>query len=207
MDIFNIGKSKTRKAILQLYFSNPEKKYYLRELEKKLHFPVQNIRRELINLEKKEMFKKEREGKQLYYFLNKESPIYNDIKNIINKTIGIEMQLSEALSCFTGIKKAFIFGSFADGTEDSFSDIDIIIIGSVNEESIIDKISKLEDKLDREINYHIYSLKEFNEKRNKKNSFIDNILSKPVINLIDNLKNLSADTYPSDCAINIYIHF
>jgi predicted nucleotidyltransferase len=189
MDIFNIGKSKTRKAILQLYFSNPEKKYYLRELEKKLHYPVQNIRRELINLEKKGMFKKEREGKQLYYFLNKDSPLYNDIKNIINKTIGIEMQLSGALSSLTGIKKAFIFGSFADGTEDALSDIDIMIIGSVNEESLIDKISKLEDKLDREINYHIYSVKEFNEKRNKKNSFIDNILSKPVINLIDNLKN------------------
>jgi len=35
MDIFNIGRSKTRKAILQLFFSHPEKKYYLGELEKK----------------------------------------------------------------------------------------------------------------------------------------------------------------------------
>jgi len=40
MDIFNITKSKTRKAILQLYFLHPEKKYYLRELEKILLKPV-----------------------------------------------------------------------------------------------------------------------------------------------------------------------
>jgi len=115
MDIFNIGRSKTRKAILQLYFSHPEKKYYLRQLERILHFPVQNIRRELINLEKNGMFKREKSGNQVYYFINRESPVYSDIRNIISKTIGIENQLRESLSGVSGIKKAFIFGSFADG--------------------------------------------------------------------------------------------
>ena len=97
MDLFSIGRSKTRKAILQLYFSYPEKKYYLRELERKLGFPVHNIRRELINLEKTGIFKKEKLGKQVYYYLNIKSPIYKDISNKITKTIGIEAQLKESL--------------------------------------------------------------------------------------------------------------
>jgi len=184
MDIFNIGKSKTRKAILQLYFSHPEKKYYLRELEKKINFPVQNIRRELINLEKKGMFKREKSGNQVFYYLNKESPIYNDIENIISKTIGIENKLRESLSELSGIKQAFIFGSFADGTKDYLSDIDIIIVGDIDENNLIGKIMEFETKFEREINYHIYSEKEFKKRKKEKDSFISNILSKPVIFLI-----------------------
>jgi len=189
MDIFNITRSKTRKAILQLYFSHPEKKYYLRELEKILHFPVQNIRRELINLEKNGIFKREKSGNQVYYFLNMESPIFSDIRNIISKTIGIESKLRDALSGVSGIKKAFIFGSFANGTQDSLSDIDIMIVGDINEDALIEKISRLESKFEREINYHIYSEKEFEERKKEKDSFISKILLKPVIFLIGKHEN------------------
>jgi len=189
MDIFNIGRSKTRKAILQLYFSHTEKKYYLRELEKKLNLPVQNIRRELINLKKRGMFKREKSGNQVYYSLNRESPIYNDIRNIISKTIGIENQLRESLSKVSSIRKAFIFGSFANGTQDSLSDIDIMIVGDVDEDDLIEKISRLENKFEREINYHIYNEKEFEGRRNEVNSFISKILSKPVIFLIGDNEN------------------
>ena len=185
MDIFNIGKSKTREALLQLYFSHPEKKYYLRELEKKLNYPVQNIRRELINLEKKGMFKKEKSGNQVFYYLNKESPIYGDIENIISKTIGIENQLKESLSEISDIIIAFIFGSFADGTKHPLSDIDLMIVGHIEESKLIKKIIKLEDKFEREINYHIYSDKEFEKRKKENDSFISRILSKPVIFLID----------------------
>lgn len=189
MDIFNISRSKTREDILALYFSHPEKKYYLRQLEKILHFPVQNIRRELINLEKNSIFKKEKSGNQVFYFLNRKSPIYSDIRNIVSKTIGIESQIRESLSGISGINKAFIFGSFADETQDSLSDIDIIITGDIDEDVLIEKISRLENKFEREINYHIYSKKEFRERRNEENSFISKILSKPVIFLIGENEN------------------
>ncbi|MBU4449857.1 MAG: nucleotidyltransferase domain-containing protein [Actinobacteria bacterium] len=189
MDIFNISRSKTREAILALYFSYPEKKYYLRQLEKMLHFPVQNIRRELINLEKNSIFKREKSGNQVFYFLNRKSPIYSDIRNIISKTIGIENQIRESLSGISGINKAFIFGSFADGTQNSLSDIDIIITGDIDEDVLIEKISRLENKFEREINYHIYGEKEFRERRNEENSFISKILSKPVIFLIGENEN------------------
>ena len=191
MDILNITKSKTRKAILELYFNHPEKRYYLRELEKILHFPVQNIRRELLKLEKTGIFKREKSGNQVYYFLNTKSPIFNDLKNIIAKTIGVENQLRVALSNFNGIKKAFIFGSFADGTVDALSDIDIMIVGDINEDALIEIISNLESKFEREINYHIFSKKEFIKRKQEKDSFISRILSKPTISLIEDHENIS----------------
>jgi len=54
---------------------------------------------------------------------------------------------------------------------------------------LIEKISRLENKFEREINYHIYSEKEFRERRNEENSFISKILSKPAIFLIGENEN------------------
>ena len=191
MDILNITKSKTRKAILELYFNRQGKKYYLRELEKIIHFPVQNIRRELIKLEKTGIFKREKSGNQVYYLLNTKSPIFNDFKNIIEKTIGIENQIRVELSDLKGISKAFIFGSFADGTLYALSDIDIMIVGDINEDDLIGKISTLENRFEREINYHIFSDKEFTKRKQEKDSFVSRILSKPTIFLVENHENIS----------------
>ena len=52
MDITRIFKSKTREALFRLYFTNPEKSFYLRELERELDIPVSMLRKELISLEK-----------------------------------------------------------------------------------------------------------------------------------------------------------
>ncbi len=184
MDIFNLTKSETRKAILSLYFAHPERKYYLRELERILHLPVQNIRRELVSLEKNGIFKREKIGNQVYYFLDSKSPIYDEIKKIVLKTIGIERELKEALKDFKDVRAAFIFGSYAQGTEDSMSDVDLMIVGEIDEDELINKISILEKKIDREINYHIFSESEFATRKKEGEVFIKGILSKPNIFLV-----------------------
>lgn len=191
MDILKLANSKTRKAILGLYFSRPEKKYYLRELERNLGIPVQNIRRELLSLEKSGIFEREKIGNQVYYFLNKKSPIFNELKSIVSKTVGLEGELKKILASIDGVKEAFIFGSFAQGKEDFLSDVDLMIIGKVEEDILIEKISRLENKLDREINYHIFSQDEFAKRIKEKNSFISGILAKKTIFLIGNHEDIS----------------
>lgn len=191
MDIFKITKSQTRKAIFELYFSHPEKKYYLRELERILHQPVQNVRRELISLEKNGIFQREKTGNQVYYFLNVESPIFNEIKGIVSKTIGIESELKMALVDMKKIKTAFIFGSFAQGTEDALSDIDLMLIGEVDENDLIKEISAIETKIEREINYHIFDEIEFEKRLKDGDAFIKGILSKQTIFLIGNHEDIS----------------
>lgn len=191
MDIFKITNSETRKAIFELYFAFPEKKYYLRELERMLNLPVQNIRRDLVQLEKDGIFKREAVGNQVYYYLNNESPIFEELKKIVSKTIGMESQIKELFSGEDGVKAAFIFGSFAGGAEDNISDVDLMIIGEIDEDGLIKKISKIEDKIGREINYHIFSEKEFAKRIKDKDFFISGILAKPVIFLIGNNENIS----------------
>jgi predicted nucleotidyltransferase len=183
MDLFKITKSKTREKILQLYFSDPAKKYYLRQLEKLLELPVGNIRRELLALEKSGLFNKEQAGNQVYYFLNTDSAWFKDIKSIIFKTIGAEGVLKKELKKIKGINKAFIFGSFAKDKENTASDIDLMIIGRVDDDKLVVSISKLERVFNREINYHIFDEKEWEEK-SKSDSFLKAVNKAPKIKII-----------------------
>jgi len=184
MDIFLIKKSKLREDLLTLYFTNPDNKYYLRELERILNYSVGNIRRELIKLENTGLFLSENKGNQVYYYLNKSYPIFNELKNIIFKTFGVAKLLHDILIKFKGITHAFIYGSFAKGEEREDSDIDLLIIGKINEDKLIDELNRLEKKLQREINYTLYSKDEFEEKKDKRNSFILDIIQGKKITVI-----------------------
>ncbi len=115
MDLFSISKSKLREDLLTLYFTNNDQKYYLRELERILNYPVANIRRELIKLESAGLFLSESKGNLVYYYLNQTYPLYDELKNIIFKTSGIPKTLRDVLLKFKGITYAFIYGFFAKG--------------------------------------------------------------------------------------------
>ena len=157
MDILKITKSKTRTKILKHFFSDKNGKYYLRQLEKMLGVHVANIRRELISLEKMGLFRKEKKGKEVYYFLNTDLAIFEEINKIISKTIGMEAVLKRELQKVDGIRICFIYGSVAKGKEDALSDIDVFIVGEVKEDSILKVVRKLEEELSREINYTIFT--------------------------------------------------
>lgn len=85
VNLLNLNQSKERQKLLKLYFSNPEKRYYLRQLEKILNIPVGNIRRELLRLEEAGIFIFEKVGNLSYYSLNKKYPIFKELKSIIFK--------------------------------------------------------------------------------------------------------------------------
>lgn len=183
----NLNQSKERQKILKLYFSNLQKRYYLRQLEKLLNISVGNIRRELLKLEKTGIFVSEKEGNLSYYSLNQQYPLFKELKSIIFKTIGIEGELKRLAKSINGVLAAFIFGSFANEQEDSLSDIDLYLVvdkKKFNEDKLVDRISRLESTVNREINYHYSDLKEFLEKK-KMSSFIQSILKDKKIILIN----------------------
>ena len=184
MDLFSITKSKLREELLALYFTNPDKKYYLRQLERILKFSVGNIRRELIKLESAGLFLSESKGNLIYYYLNKSYPLFEELKSIIFKTSGAPKMLQNILEKFKGISQAFIYGSFAKKEEKEGSDIDLLIIGEVDEDKLIEEIGKLERKLQREINYAIYEKEDFKKKKEEGNSFILDISKEKIIFLI-----------------------
>lgn len=87
MDVFTLTKSKTRQKILDLFFSNPDKDYYLREVEKEISISAGNIRRELLHLLKWGLFSKYNKGRLIYYKINPQSPLFNALKILMQYNI------------------------------------------------------------------------------------------------------------------------
>ena len=95
MDISNLLRSRVRKELFKLYFTNPDSEFYLRELERMLSIPVSMIRKELVRLEKDGIFTSHKKGNLVYYHSNKAYPLFNELKSIVSKTIGVQGLLEE----------------------------------------------------------------------------------------------------------------
>lgn len=184
-DVFGISKSKLRRDLFLLYFSNPDQEYYLRELERMLGYSVGNIRREIVKLEKSGLFFRRARGNQVYYVLNKDHALYKEISNVVTKTIGVEGAVRDIVATDPGIETAYIYGSYAAGTHSAQSDVDVLIIGDPDEPRLMREIDKLEKKVQREINYTIYSEEEYRRRLETGDSFIVNLNERPKIVLKD----------------------
>ena len=77
--------SKTRLAILNLFFKNPDKKYYAREVMKLLNLDQANVHKELVNLVKEDFVLVETENGKKYFFVNQKNQFFNDLKSMFAK--------------------------------------------------------------------------------------------------------------------------
>lgn len=180
-EIFYLTKSKTKTAILELFFNNPEKEHYLRQMERITGYSVGNIRREIVKLEKSDLFSSRILGKVKLYKLNTHHPIYNEIRNIVRKTIGIEARLKTIIGKQKKVKFAFIYGSFAKGEEKGASDIDIILIGDMRPKEIKSKLYEYQSEVQREVNSTVYSTSEFLNRVKNKNHFLTSVIKEPKV--------------------------
>ena len=190
MESLYLTKSRVRRDLFALFFTNPGHKYYLRELERLLGYSAGNIRRELLKFKSDGLFITEKVANLLYYYLNTEHPLYEELKNIVLKTVGVTGSLKQALSMIPGISTAFIFGSFAAGSENASSDIVLLIIGDPEITLLNEKLAEIEEFLKREIKPTMYTCKEYSERIREGAGFIRELLERPKTMLIGNEKDL-----------------
>ena len=126
----------------------------------------------------------ESEGKNRYFILNKKFPLLNEYKNIYESKFGVVESLVAALKEINGLNKAYIFGSYAKGSFEAGSDIDLLVVGDHDHAQIIQRVSILEKRWQREINIVDFSNKEFAQKIKNKDFFLENIFSGKIIKII-----------------------
>ena len=66
--------SKTRAKLLRLFFENPEKSFYVREMTRVIDEQINSVRRELLNLEGIGIIKNETFDNKIYYSANTKHP-------------------------------------------------------------------------------------------------------------------------------------
>ena len=183
--------SKIRAEIFRLLFGTNDKALHMRDIERRSGFAIGTIQGELKKLSKLDLVLKEVDGNRTYYRANKNHPLYNDIHNLVLKTTGLVDVLRNALET-QKIKLAFVFGSFAKGEESADSDIDLMVIGNLGLRDITRLLSDTQEKIFREINPHVYSLKEFIKKYKENDHFVSQVAEGTKIFIIGSEDELKA---------------
>ncbi len=116
-----------------------------------------------------------KKGRQKYFRLNHEYPLFDEMRGIVGKTIGAMPLIAQSLQKIAGIEEAYLYGSFARNQQDAASDIDVLVIGNPKGDTLADAMQKLERRLGREINYAVLSRKEFDSRRAHKDAFLESV--------------------------------
>jgi DNA-binding transcriptional ArsR family regulator len=176
--------SPTRQAVLTALFLRPEKSWYLSELASSLGTGPSSLQREIDALVHVGILEKRIDGRRSYIKANEESPIFPEIRGLIEKTSGIVSMLREAIVGTKGLKIAFIYGSLARGEEGAGSDVDLMLIGSLSTMDISPRLRTVERTVGRQVNPTVFSLDEFAKNLAQKNHFLRTVMRNNKIMLI-----------------------
>jgi predicted nucleotidyltransferase len=177
-------RSKARQRLLAYYFTNPTARLHLRDLAGRLGIDPSNLSKELGRLEREGLFRSEVSGCQKYFQLNREYPLFNEVRSIVAKTIGAIPLLAQSLRKIEGIEEAYLYGSFARNQQDTASDMDVLVVGKPKNDALAEALQKLERQLGREINYTVLTRKELESRRTRKDAFMESVWHNKRVSLV-----------------------
>lgn len=186
--------SPTRQGVLATLFLRPDKEWYLSELAASLGTGPSSLQREVDALVRVGILTKRVDGRRSYVKANEDSPVFPELRGLIEKTSGIIPTLREAIKRTKGLKIAFIYGSLARGEEGAESDVDLMLLGNVSTMELSPKLRAVEVAVGRQINPTVFSLSEFAKKVAEENHFVRTVLGNKKIMLVgsqDELEELA----------------
>jgi hypothetical protein len=196
--------SKTRVKLLRLFYSNPNRPFYVREITRKIDEQINSVRRELGNLLSIGIISSDESNNRLYYEVSQGYEYYKPLKTIFG---GEEAEVVPAadgvvtpeaaaekpakkpkdpvvaeLQAIGNVILALYTGQF---TRDEASGIDMLIVGDVNQTKAQKFIAALEEKEKKEIRYVVFTPDEFAYRESVKDRFINSVMNSKKLIIID----------------------
>lgn len=186
--------SKTKQRVLGVLFGDPWRSFYVSEIVNRARGGTGTVLRELARLEKSGLVNTRRVGNQRHYRANAASPLFEELRSIVDKTVGLAGPLGAALRPLAGkINAAFVFGSVAKESDTARSDIDLLILSDhLTYGDVYSALESAGAALGRQVNPTIYSMKDFRKRRADRNPFLMKILGLPKLWVIGTEDELAA---------------
>jgi predicted nucleotidyltransferase len=184
--------SKVQQRVLALIFGHSERSFYVSEIVRNVHSGVGAVERELSKLERSGLVSVERIGNQKHYRANQAAPIFEELRGLIEKTIGLAQPIKESFEPYAdAIKSAFVYGSVAKGADTAHSDIDLMMIGDdLNYSDLYTAAQNVERKLQRKVHLLLLSPKDWQRKTFDKGTVLGKISNSPKIFIVGSEKDL-----------------
>lgn len=186
--------SKTRVKLLQLFYSNPNRAFYVREITRKVDEQINSVRRELANLMSIGIINSESTNNRLYYEVNQDYEYHKALSMVFGgkstKTVkkgvktddseeedleeAVEHPLAKEVRNLGRVELALLTGIF---TRDNIAGIDVLIVGDVNQSKLNKFMSDLEKEENKELRFTIMPKANFEYRQQINDRFINNVLA------------------------------
>lgn len=180
--------SKTRVKLLQLFMSNPNRSFYVREITRKVEEQINSVRRELSNLLSIGVITSDTQNNRLYYEVNQKYTYYEALAQMfgggkitakkhtkIDSTdeASHEATLEADIRSLGNVQLALLTGQF---TRDESSGIDMLIVGDINKTKLENFVSDLERAEKKEIRYAVFTETDFKYRKQINDRFTITVL-------------------------------
>jgi len=180
-----------RAGVLSATLLQPDHWWFMTELARHLEVTPSSLQRELESLVASGFLLRRQDGRRIYFKANTESPVFPELKGLIQKTAGIIPELKAAIEEFGGrIELALLYGSIASGEEHAGSDIDLMIVGTLQQIDLLPVLRKLENRFRREVNVTLFSPEEFRRKLAAADHFLSSVTNAKTIPLKGSVNEL-----------------
>lgn len=168
---------------MQLFYQNPNRSFYVREITRKIDEQINSVRRELANLLSAGIISSDTTNNRLYYEVNQKYEHYDAFRSIFggvkktgSSTKKAKSAKSESGDEFKALGKVDLLVYTGWFTRDESAGIDLLLVGDTNSHALDKYIADLERKEGRDVRYTVMTLEDFNYRRQIKDRFVATIL-------------------------------
>lgn len=162
---------------MQLFYSNPNRSFYVREITRKIDEQINSVRRELSNLLSIGIITSDNTNNKLYYEVNQKYEFYEPLQQIFGGGVKMrvkpeegseEAEIESELKAIGHIDLAVYTGQF---TRDESAGVDFLVVGEVNTNALAKYVSDLEAQENKSIRYTVMSLDDFKYRQGIRDRF------------------------------------
>jgi predicted nucleotidyltransferase len=175
--------TRTQQRVLGVLFGQPDRSFYASELIRVAGTGSGAAQRELARLESSGLVVARRIGHQKHYQADPASPLFDEVRSIVLKTVGLAEPLREALTPLSpAIRAAFVYGSVAKAVDRAASDIDLMVISdSLTYADLFGALERIAKSVGRQVNPTVYTAAEFSKRTREENAFVTRVLGQPKV--------------------------
>ena len=170
--------SRVRAEVFRLLFGSITPELHHREIVRRSRLSESAVRQELRKLTRLDLVNRRKDGNRVYYAGNRDHPLFQSIREVVLKTIGLVDIVRPVLSK-PGVQAAFVFGSLAKAEETATSDLDLMVIANIGLRKLTSLLSGLSEQIGREINPHVMTQAEYRQRLASGDHFVTHVLDGP----------------------------
>lgn len=181
--------SKTRTKLLSLFFGNPERSYYVREMTRVIDEQINSVRRELLNLESIGIIKNETYDNKIYYSANNKHPYARALVMLFSSRTDVAVETAvvkpNAWEEYVRPVKSYLTCLIVTNRLPGQEGVDLLIVGDDRTKKLTHWAEVVEKKEGKPLNYVIMSRDDFQYRLNVKDRFVSEVLEMSILEKID----------------------